>query len=112
MFTLLSVLQPLLLSVRTMAKALTLEQAGKVFLYLLFSVAALFFGPHFANRFIFDPHAPSGIRGLGVAIAILSVVPMLGYAAWGFGVADEYNRQTMLIGTSLAFALAILFSMT
>src|SRR4051794_33986905 len=93
-----------------MAKSLTLEQAGKVFIWFIGSTALLFLGPRWAEQMIFDPQASPSIRYLGVALSVLSLVPWLAYAGWGLSIADEYNRKTLVTGTAVSFALAIVFS--
>lgn len=93
-----------------MAKALTLEQAAKVGVWFLVSAALLLFGPMLADRWIFDPAATPAVRWAAVALSVFSLIPWLAYAGWGLSIADEYNRRTLVIGTALAFALAILFS--
>ena len=93
-----------------MAKTLTLEQAGKVFIWLALSSALLFVGPHYSDRLIFNPAASNATRWLGIALTIVSMLPWFAYVAWGLSIADEYNRCQLVVGTAVAFALAILFS--
>src|ERR1051326_200921 len=93
-----------------MAKTLTLEQAGKVFIWLALSSALLFVGPHYSDRLIFNPAASNATRWLGIALTIVRVLPWFAYVAWGLSIADEYNRCQLVVGTAVAFALAILLS--
>jgi hypothetical protein len=95
-----------------MAKALTLEQAAKLGLYTVFASALLIIGPIYGARMAHDPTATPSMRWLGVFIAAASVIPWLGYVGWGISIADEYNRRTLVMATAIAFALAILYSMT
>ena len=93
-----------------MAKTLKLEQAAKVFLWIVVSSALLFVGPHYADRLISNPSATIAMRWLGVATMVVSMLPWFAYVGWGLSIADEYNRRTLVVGTAFAFALAILFS--
>jgi hypothetical protein len=93
-----------------MAKALTLEQTARAVLWFALATALLFFGPRWAGRLVFDAGATATMRYLGIALSVLSLVPWLGYVAWGLSIADEARRRTLVAGTALAFALAILYS--
>jgi hypothetical protein len=93
-----------------MAKALTLEQAATVLVWLVLATALLFIGPRYAGHLMFAPGATAAARWLGVAISVGSLLPWFAYVAWGLSIADEYNRRTLVVGTAIAFAVAILFS--
>ena len=48
------------------------------------------------------------LRWLGVATAIVILLPWLGVIIWSLSHADEYHRRIVLVGTSVAFIADVL----
>jgi len=89
-----------------MAKALPLQQALKYFLLLILAMVVLYGGGAVSGHFVASPSA--GLRWLGVAVAVVSLVPWLGFIVTSLALADEYHRRIVLVGTAVAFVVGLL----
>jgi hypothetical protein len=93
-----------------MPKALTLEQFARLILWFLLAAALLAIGPRIADWMLARPDPTVMQRWLAVAIAVCSLIPWLLFVAWGIAIADEFQRQILLVGTALGFVAALLVS--
>ena len=89
-----------------MAKALPLLQALKYFLLLILAMVVLYGGGTVSDHFVASPSA--GLRWLGVAVAVVSLLPWLGFLITSLALADEYHRRIVLVGTAVAFVVGLL----
>jgi len=90
-----------------MAKVIPLRQALIGMLAMLASLAVLFFGNRWSDTLLHSS-GPPGARWLGVALAVVSIVPWIYCLAWGVAAGDEYVQHIALVGTALAFVLDLL----
>lgn len=72
---------------------------------LLAATALAALSPLIAERFAFSYSAP--MRALGVAIAVLSWVPVVVIVGWMIKRSDEFERRMHLLALGLAFAAAV-----
>src|SRR5262245_57243052 len=93
-----------------MPKVLSLKQALKVWTWTILGAIALLKGGSLSDSLVASQHAST--RWLGVAVAALSQVPWIVLVAWGFSIADEYQRQIGLVSTAIAFVGYVLLYVT
>jgi len=84
-----------------MPKVLTLKQALKVWGWMILSAVLLLKGGTLSDSLVASTSPAT--RWLGVGVAALSQVPWIVLVAWGFTVADEYERHIGLVATAIAF---------
>lgn len=89
-----------------MARALPLQQALKYFLLLILAMVVLYAGSAATDHLVASPS--TGLRWLGVAVAIVSLVPWLGFVIASLSLTDEYHRRIVLVGTAVAFVVDLL----
>jgi hypothetical protein len=93
-----------------MPKVLTLKQALKVWIWMILAAILLFKGGNLSDTLVGSNRV--AIRWLGVGVAALSQVPWIVLVAWGFSVADEYERHIGLVATAIAFVGYVLLYVT
>jgi hypothetical protein len=90
-----------------MSKVMPLQQALKFFLVMVGALVALWAGSALSDRLVTNPSA--GVRWLGVAAAVVSLLPWLWVIFQSISHADEYIRRVVLVGTAAAFVVDLLF---
>jgi hypothetical protein len=93
-----------------MPKVLTLKQGLKVWGWMILAAALLLKGGSLSDSLVASNSV--GTRWLGVGVAALSQVPWIVLVAWGFSVADEYERHIGLVATAIAFVGYVLLYLT
>jgi hypothetical protein len=89
-----------------MAKVIPLQQALKLFFALIVAIVVLDGGGTLSDHLVASPSA--GLRWLGVATAIVSLLPWLGVIVWPLTHLDEYHRRIVLVGTAASFVVDLL----
>lgn len=89
-----------------MAKVMSLQQALKFYLFLIVVLVVLLGGGSLSDHLVASPSA--GLRWLGVAAAIVSLLPWLGFIIAMLSHTDEYYRRVVLVGTSVAFVVDLI----
>jgi hypothetical protein len=92
----------------TMARVIPLRHVLINLLVMIASFVWLFFAGRWSEALLHSPGHSAGAGWLAVALAVLGVVPWMYYIAWAVALGDEYVRHVVLVGTSLAFVVAIL----
>ena len=69
-------------------------------------------GGSISDALLMTEHPSVWTRCLAVGVAALSQVPWIVLVAWGFSVADEYERHIGLVATAIAFVGYVLLYVT
>jgi hypothetical protein len=92
-----------------MAKVVSLQQALKFFLWVILVLVVVTGGSSLSDHLVANQSAR--LRWLGVAVAVVSLLPWLGFIIASLSRADEYHRRIVLVGTAVAFVVDLLVHM-
>ncbi|MEP6765658.1 MAG: hypothetical protein ABJB66_15185 [Gemmatimonadaceae bacterium] len=94
-----------------MAKAIPVKQAARFWLFTVIAAVVLYYGYTISDYLIFNPTSSTAMKWLGVAMAPIAILPWLFVLVVSLSVVDEYYRRVVMVGTSVAFVLDIMFHM-
>src|SRR5690348_9870534 len=89
-----------------MAKATALQHGLKFLFAFVLAIAILDGGGIVTDRLVASQSA--GLRWLGAAAAVVTLLPWLGVIAWPLMHLDEYHRRTVVVGTAVSFVVDLL----
>ena len=91
-----------------MAKVIPPRMALIGLIVFIASLAWLVVAGRWSEALLHSSPRSTGTSWLAVALAVLSVIPWIYCVAWGVAAGDEYVRHIALVGTALAFVVALL----
>lgn len=86
-----------------MPKVVSLDSALKLWGLGLVAVVLMYFGGRFSDSLAASQTISLSLRWLAVAVAVLCMIPWLGFIAWSISLTDEYFRHVTMVGTAAAF---------
>ena len=91
-----------------MAKVLGYRQALKVWFLMVGAILVLIFGGQLSGHVAGNQEIAQVLRWLAVTVGVVCILPWILTVVWSVGAGDEFVRQIVLIGTSIAFVVDLL----
>ena len=89
-----------------MAKVISLQHGLKFLVWMIVAMVVLYAGGGVSDTLAASPSV--GLRWLGVAAAVVSLLPWLSIIIWPLTHLDEYHRRVVLVGTAVSFIVDLL----
>src|SRR5581483_8693531 len=90
-----------------MAKVIPLSHLLKILGFCIIAVVCLLLGSEFTESVFQRADASIALRWGAVVVGTVSIVPWLWTVFWGVTTGDEFVQRVALVGTALAFVVAI-----
>jgi hypothetical protein len=91
-------------------KVIPLDRFLKLLVYCAIAMACLWLGDMFTAHVRDQPEPSRWLRWLAVGVGVVSVMPWLSIIIGGVWLGDEFVHHVALVGTAIAFAGQLLFS--